>query len=36
MKSAFMSYDHRCEVIYNSLKPGFAKLREDLGLEPTW
>jgi adenosine deaminase len=35
MKSAFIRYDHRCEVIYDTLKPGFARLREELGLEPT-
>jgi adenosine deaminase len=32
MKSAFIRYDHRCEVIYDVLKPGFAALREELGL----
>jgi len=32
MKSAFSRYDHRCEVIYDVLKPGFAKLRNELGL----
>ncbi|MEE2713366.1 MAG: adenosine deaminase [Planctomycetota bacterium] len=35
MKSAFIRYDHRCEIIYDSLKPGFARLRSDLGLDPT-
>ena len=28
MKSAFIRYDRRCEIIYNVLKPGFQKLRE--------
>ena len=35
MKSAFIRYDHRCEVIYDVLKKGFAELRSELGLEPT-
>ena len=32
MKSAFLPYDRRCEFIYNTLKPGFARVRE--ALEP--
>ncbi|MAE28277.1 MAG: adenosine deaminase [Planctomycetota bacterium] len=34
MKSAFASYGERCRFIYNRIKPGFATLREELGLEP--
>jgi hypothetical protein len=33
MKSAFASYGERCRFIYNRIKPGFAALREELGLE---
>ena len=29
MKSAFIHYDQRLQVIYDVLKPGFAKLREE-------
>lgn len=32
MKSAFIRYDHRVEMIYDVLKPRFAALRQDLGL----
>lgn len=35
MKSAFIRYDHRCEIIYDVLKPGFATLRDELGLPPS-
>jgi adenosine deaminase len=34
MKSAFVSYDRRCEIIFGVLKPGFRKLRDELGLPP--
>lgn len=34
MKSGFIRYDHRCEIIYDTLKPRFADLREELGLPP--
>jgi adenosine deaminase len=27
MKSAFLPYDQRCELIYKTLKPGYAKIR---------
>ena len=30
MKSAFLPYDRRCEFIYKTLKPGFARVREVL------
>jgi adenosine deaminase len=30
MKSAFLPYDRRCEFIYKTLKPGFARVREAL------
>lgn len=32
MKSAFIRYDHRCEVIFDVLKPAFARLRAELDL----
>jgi adenosine deaminase len=28
MKSAFLPYDQRCDLIYKTLKPGYAKIRE--------
>lgn len=28
MKSAFLPYDKRCELIYKTLKPGYARIRE--------
>lgn len=31
MKSAFIGYDRRCELIFNVMKPGFRALREELG-----
>jgi adenosine deaminase len=34
MKSAFASYGERCRFIYNRIKPGFANLREELGMAP--
>ena len=34
MKSAFVGYNRRCEVIYDKLKPGFAELRAELGMGP--
>jgi adenosine deaminase len=34
MKSSFLPYNQRIAVIYDVLKPGFARLREDLGLAP--
>ena len=30
MKSAFLPYDRRCEFIYKTLKPGYARVREAL------
>jgi adenosine deaminase len=30
MKSAFVPYGERCRIIYDSIKPGFAMLREEL------
>jgi adenosine deaminase len=30
MKSAFLPYDQRCDVIYKTLKPGYARARETL------
>jgi len=34
MKSSFLPYNQRLSVIYDILKPGFARLREDLGIAP--
>lgn len=31
MKSAFADFDKRLRIIYEAIKPGFQKLREDLG-----
>jgi adenosine deaminase len=30
MKSAFLPYDQRCNFIYKSLKPGYARIRESV------
>jgi adenosine deaminase len=30
MKSAFLPYDQRCELIYKTLKPGYAAMRKSL------
>ena len=30
MKSAFLPYDQRCDLIYKTLKPGYARARETL------
>jgi adenosine deaminase len=30
MKSAFLPYDQRCDLIYKILKPGYARIREGL------
>jgi adenosine deaminase len=35
MKSAFIRYDHRCAIIYDVLKPGFAALRRREKLPPS-
>ena len=32
MKSAFWPFDDRLRIINSIIKPGFAKLREELGL----
>src|SRR5256885_4024777 len=29
MKSAFLPYRQRCDIIYNVIKPGYARLRQD-------
>jgi adenosine deaminase len=34
MKSSFLPYNQRLAVIYDVLKPGYARLREELGLAP--
>jgi adenosine deaminase len=34
MKSSFLPYNQRLAVIYDVLKPGFARLRTELGLAP--
>jgi adenosine deaminase len=34
MKSSFLPYNERLAVIYDILKPGYARLREDLGIAP--
>src|SRR6202142_3931423 len=31
MKSAFLPYDQRCDLIYSVIKPGYAKVRASLG-----
>jgi len=31
MKSAFMPYDRRCDIIYRVIKPGYATIRESAG-----
>ena len=31
MKSAFLPYDARCKLIYNTIKPGYARLRQGVG-----
>ena len=31
MKSAFLPYDARCNLIYNTIKPGYARLRQGVG-----
>jgi adenosine deaminase len=33
MKSAFLPYDQRCELIYNTIKPGYARARESVALK---
>jgi adenosine deaminase len=30
MKSAFLAYDQRCDLIYKTLKPGYARARETM------
>ncbi len=30
MKSAFLPYDQRCDLIYSVIKPGYAKVRSSL------
>jgi adenosine deaminase len=30
MKSAFLPYDQRCDLIYSVIKPGYAKVRASL------
>jgi adenosine deaminase len=30
MKSAFLPYDQRCDVIYSIIKPGYARVRKSL------
>jgi adenosine deaminase len=34
MKSSFLPYRERLGVIYDILKPGYGKLREELGVAP--
>ncbi len=34
MKSAFLPYHQRCDFIYKSLKPGYARVREALSAKP--
>ena len=33
MKSAFLPYDQRCDLIYSVIKPGYAKIRSSLAAE---
>ena len=28
MKSAFLPYDQRCDLIYKTIKPGYTRIRE--------
>lgn len=35
MKSAFLPYGQRCDFIYKTLKPGYARIREALSAKPT-
>ena len=35
MKSAFLPYGRRCDVIYKTLKPGYARIRESLAAKPS-
>ena len=35
MKSAFIRYDRRCDIIYDTLTPCFAALRAELALSPS-
>jgi adenosine deaminase len=35
MKSSFLPYKERLAVIYDRLKPGYTRLREELGLMTT-
>ena len=30
MKSAFLPYDQRIEIIYKTLKPGYSRIRQEL------
>jgi adenosine deaminase len=34
MKSAFLPYGQRCDFIYKTLKPGYARIRESLAAKP--
>ena len=34
MKSAFVHYDERIALIFERVKPGYAKLRDELGRRP--
>jgi adenosine deaminase len=31
MKSAFLPYRQRCDFIYSTIKPGYAKIRASIG-----
>jgi adenosine deaminase len=35
MKSAFLPYGQRCDFIYKTLKPGYARIREALATKPS-
>jgi adenosine deaminase len=35
MKSAFLPYGQRCDFIYKTLKPGYARIRESLTARPS-
>jgi adenosine deaminase len=30
MKSAFLSYGERCDLIYKTIKPGYARIRQGM------
>jgi adenosine deaminase len=35
MKSAFLPYKQRCDIIYSTIKPGYAKARSSISSKAT-